>query len=208
MKNVKRYFQTQAESYRKKSSRGLLGRLRQIESRCFDRFISDQSFQHVLDLGSGAGCYTQKVLSVPYKPSVTAIDCSEKMLAQIDDPKLTKICGDMRDVKSLVGRDSSKFDLAMCMGALEFLPSSDRSVLFTDVASVLRPNGKFCLLFPLFGVASFLYFFFHLSHGVFVRLPFKSTLRKELEKSGFRVKKSIKIWPLAIFMEAQVERES
>ncbi len=96
--------------------------------------IGDRAGESVLDVGCGNGQLLQPIVSTH---RVHGADLSEKMCA------LATAAGYRSARVSEVERldfDDASFDVAVCSGVLQLLPSADRSI--AELVRVTRPGGR------------------------------------------------------------------
>jgi trans-aconitate 2-methyltransferase len=97
----------------------------------------------VADIGCGTGRDTQRLLALLPRGRVVAVDGSEQMLAQLR----TRLAGELERV-DVVRADLREplvlprpADAVISVATLHWLPDHQR--LFADIASALRPGGRF-----------------------------------------------------------------
>lgn len=157
------YFDHMAANYRERSATMPWAWLRRFEERAvLEACLPLNSRARVLDLGAGAGYYTESLHKLGYK-NLTAVDISGEMLAQIKCPGCATVRADIQQYRS-----EEPFDLIVCAGAIEFLDQPQK--MFANVAAMLKPGGSFVLLSPEQCAAGRLYRLFHRRHGVAANL--------------------------------------
>ncbi len=107
----------------------------------------------VLDIGSGVGDLVQFYHCRKELKSVVASDCSEHMLAALQERfkdvprfavcRLDILSGD--DVKAL---GWGRFDVVTCINVLEHMDDDDKAL--EHMACLLRSSGTLCLIVPAF----------------------------------------------------------
>ena len=94
----------------------------------------------VLDLGCGPGFYTEHFLNSG--ATVTALDISSEMIAIMNQKFGDRITAYVSDAgQGLEQEQENTFDLIVCPLMIHYI--EDLSVLFNDVARVLKPEGIF-----------------------------------------------------------------
>lgn len=94
----------------------------------------------ILDLGSGTGVTAQAVLSRHRDASLVGVDASPGMLdhARSRVPSATFVVGRLEDQLP-----SGPFDIVVSAFAIHHLDGPGKSDLFSRIASVLAPGGRF-----------------------------------------------------------------
>lgn len=98
----------------------------------------------ILDLGIGSGLTAQRVLEALPEAKLLGIDASTEMLAAAEaglDPERTEL----RQGRIEDSLPPGSFDLVMSTLAVHHLDGPGKADLFTRIASVLRPGGRFVL---------------------------------------------------------------
>ncbi len=149
----------------------------------------------VLDLGVGPGRWSRELVRLGH--AVTGVDISEKMLEvarnNIKSGRFKTVNSDMESLPF----EDSEFDAVNCIRAVKY--AKNYRNVFTSANRVLKRNGVFVLevsnksvlVAPLYYAAKLLKIF-SLDRGIFsylshVKLFSKGEIRKELERSGFKV---------------------
>jgi len=112
--------------------------------------IAPASTGEALDLGCGSGCQSIALAQLGF--SVTAIDASTQLLAELDQHAASlQIRTVQHDLCALATCSAlpAQADLAVCMGdVITHLPSPQFvTALFSEVGRLLVPDGKFILSF-------------------------------------------------------------
>ena len=110
--------------------------------------ITPRASAQALDLGCGPGFHSIALAEREY--SVTAIDFSEKLLAELRQHATGLDIKDINDdLLNFAQHCPQALDLVLCMtDTIVHLPSQDRVVkLLQDVYSALEENGQFILSF-------------------------------------------------------------
>ena len=102
---------------------------------------------HLLDVGSGAGNYTLKLLQRLPNIDVTLVDLSSPMLDRavkrikaVSNGEITRVQGDIRKVE--LGKD--RFDIVLASAVLHHLRNeAEWEAVFRKVYDALRPGGGF-----------------------------------------------------------------
>jgi trans-aconitate 2-methyltransferase len=101
-----------------------------------------QGTETVLELGSGSGRDTERLLEALPHGRVVAVDGSQQMLKQLrgrlggGDGRLEALYRDLREPFALEG----PFDAVMSVATLHWLP--DHEHVFAELARVVRPGGR------------------------------------------------------------------
>lgn len=182
-----KYFDEQAADYDRRSRTGLWRRLRDREQRAVLDALGDLATQRVLEVGCGAGFYTRVLRATG--ATVVACDLSFPMLRAAGLPGV--LCADMTRLPL-----GPHFDVALCAGALEFLPEPDP--FLSEIAGCLRARGRLVLLVPELTWAGRLYRRAHAAHGVAVRLFPKAELLARADAHGFTARVVRRPTPFAL----------
>lgn len=138
----------------------------------------------VLELGAGYGSW------------IRSIDCRKKFALDVN-PGLQKIFTDagIEDAKTIVGSctdlghfSESSVDIVLASNLLEHLDRDEVVQCFSEVARVLRPGGRFCVIQPNFALCPESYFDDYTHKTIFTHV----SLKDWLESSGFRVTHTFK----------------
>lgn len=179
------YFEAAATNYRRRSRAFPWKWLRRSELQTvMNEFEAVPRGGRVLDLGAGAGFYTEALQQAGFK-DITAVDLLPGMLAQIQSTTAKKIRADIQAFRS-----DQVFDLIVCAGALEFVSRPEQ--VFANVSAMLSPIGRFVLLFPEVGFAGGLYQRFHARHDLVVRLYKPAEIERIAAEVGLRAASSIR----------------
>jgi SAM-dependent methyltransferase len=179
VERVRKHFEGKAEKY-SQSSNGLLWRnLRQSESDACLEMLGDIQNLEILELGCGAGYYTELLLGEGAR-HLWAVDFSLLMLDQIPDFGVTKICDDASSVN--LGRS---FPIVFSAGLLEFL--AEPEVALSNMAQHLATGGRAVVLYPLQGVFGSLYRAYHSLHGVKLKTFSVTDFEKTASNAGLHV---------------------
>jgi tRNA (cmo5U34)-methyltransferase len=96
--------------------------------------------RRVLELGTGSGITSRRVLARHPHAHLTGVDSSEHMLAAADLPDADLRLQDLRDALP-----EGPFDLVFSALAVHHLDGPAKADLFARVAAVLEPGGLFVL---------------------------------------------------------------
>jgi tRNA (cmo5U34)-methyltransferase len=94
----------------------------------------------VLELGTGTGVTTKRVLERHPQAQLTGVDSSEHMLAVVDLPGADLRLQDLREALP-----DGPFDLVFSALAVHHLDSPEKADLIARVAAALAPGGRFVL---------------------------------------------------------------
>jgi tRNA (cmo5U34)-methyltransferase len=94
--------------------------------------------RRVLELGTGSGVTSRRVLARHPHAHLTGVDSSEHMLAAADLPGADLRLQDLRDPLP-----EGPFDLVFSALAIHHLDAAAKADLFARVAAVLAPGGRF-----------------------------------------------------------------
>lgn len=96
--------------------------------------------RRVLELGTGSGVTSRRVLARHPHAHLTGVDSSEHMLAAADLPGADLRLQDLRDPLP-----DGPFDLVFSALAIHHLDAAAKADLFTRVSAVLAPGGRFVM---------------------------------------------------------------
>ena len=96
--------------------------------------------RRVLELGTGSGVTSRRVLARHPHAHLTGVDSSEHMLAAADLPGADLRLQDLRDPLP-----EGPFDLVFSALAIHHLDAAPKADLFARVAAVLAPGGRFVM---------------------------------------------------------------
>jgi tRNA (cmo5U34)-methyltransferase len=96
--------------------------------------------RRVLELGTGTGVTSRRVLERHPSAELTGVDSSEQMLAVADLPGADLRLQDLRDELP-----EGPFDLVFSALAIHHLDGPGKADLFARVAAVLAPGGRFVM---------------------------------------------------------------
>jgi 2-polyprenyl-3-methyl-5-hydroxy-6-metoxy-1,4-benzoquinol methylase len=177
---VSAYFDTRAAAYQRKSERGLWHYARQCEVTRVFEFLGPVSGKHVLDLGSGSGYYTRRLLNLN-AATVTALDVSERMIRNLpNDPRVRRILGDAATADADV-----RFDQIVCAGLLEFV--AEPEAVLANARNMARKDTVMVCLVPTTTVGGRIYRRYHRGHGCEVTLFSEGSFRTRAEGARWRV---------------------
>ena len=191
--SVQQYFEQASRDYQEKVGRGLLGRLRQIETQAVMRRLSPGAGQRVLDAGCGAGHYTSLIAEAG--ASVLGVDFTPGMVDAAKRRGLVVVSGDLETLQL-----EERFDKILCAGALEF--SARPQAIIQNLAAHLAERGILVLLLPRRSPLGLLYKLFHRLHGVRATLFSRRAIREMTETAGLHVAHTDKAGPLSYVVAA------
>lgn len=182
------YFDKAAANYESASSSWPWSWLRKREAAGIFTLLGDVSGKTVLELGTGAGYYTRRLLKHGVL-RVVAVDASENMVAALGrDSKIEAVLSDAETLNL-----SERFSYILCAGLLEFVTNPE-SVLVTAKQHA-DEDSKLVLLVPRVNFWGSLYWLFHRTHGMRIHLFRANELKVLAEKTGWTVIDELNIWP-------------
>ena len=176
---AKTYFDEQAKGYDQASARWPWSMIREWEARNLMQLLGSVGGKSVLELGSGTGFYTRRLLELGAK-HVWAVDISPRMLEMLPRENVTPLLGDAATVDP--GR---KFDLLFSAGMLEFAP--DPPAVLKNEARLANKGAKLVMHLPGNGLAARCYAQFHKRHGVKINLFSRYGLTEVARRVGWNV---------------------
>ncbi len=107
---------------------------------CFDEKVAGKS---CVDLGSGSGDLSQFLASLG--ADVTAVDLSKTALENIHDPRIKK----EQHFIPYTTLPDDHFDYVIAANLIAELPETEHRLFFSEVARIVKPDGKILLATPL-----------------------------------------------------------
>lgn len=176
--SVRNYFNSQARIYDGKKNSGLMGWIVSKELNTILDMLEIKKGDSVLDAGCGSGYYSEYIREhggIPF-----CVDLSAEMVQVAKQKSLDAIVGDLSEIN--LGK---KFDKILVAGVIEF--DSDPKKILVNLGNHLTEDGFLILLYNTKSLTGLLYLFFHLIHGVTVKIYSKKGIRSLLKDSGFKV---------------------
>jgi tRNA (cmo5U34)-methyltransferase len=119
-------------------------RLQQELVRATDGEVGSSSVRRILDLGIGSGLTAAQVLEAHPEAYLTGVDASEAMLeaahASLDPERTDLLSGRLEEALP-----EGPFDLVISSLAVHHLDGPGKAELFSRIAAVLAPGGRFVL---------------------------------------------------------------
>jgi len=170
---IKDYFDAVAGGCRKRSASSIWAWQRNRETSAVSVLMGDISGERLLDLGCGAGHYTDHFLETG-ATHVTAVDFSDKMISRLTDRRVTGIVADATNVQL-----EEKFSRIVCAGLLEFAPAPD--AVMRNARKFVSNDGRMICLVPPATWGGQIYQLFQKANGLQINLfiddHFKSVCR-------------------------------
>ena len=186
--NISEYFSKKAFFYNKNSKSIPWKYIRSNELKNFRKILSKKKFKDGLDLGSGAGFYTN-ILKKKCK-KIYAVDYSRKMLKSIKDKKILKIQGNASNI-----RLNKRYDVLICMGVFEFNKNYEK--IFETIKQHSHKTTEIIILIPYKNLFSYFYYFFHKLNGIELNIYSNKDIDAKVKKN-FIIKKKVYIFPFSI----------
>ncbi|MDA0997159.1 MAG: class I SAM-dependent methyltransferase [Proteobacteria bacterium] len=174
---VRAYFDGQAGKYSEKTERGPLQIVRRMEAAAVMKAIGDVSGLNVIEIGSGAGHYTRRLLAED-AGHVWAIDLSARMLENLANPRITTINADAAAFQLGVTAP-----LIVSIGLLEFVP--DPKAVLENAARHAEAGARLVLMVPRLCLVGHLYRYFHRRHGFPIHLFTADKLTRIAKSAGW-----------------------
>tara|TARA_B100001057_G_C22598055_1_gene851663 strand:+ start:155 stop:754 length:600 start_codon:yes stop_codon:yes gene_type:complete len=185
-RNVIHHFDKKSEKYDLSSKTLPWSLIRYFESSNILKFVGKIKNKIILDVGSGSGYYSKIMIKKKAK-MVFAVDASKKMLNQIHDKKIKKICQNAENF--LIKK---KFEIIICAGLLEFVDSPQK--VLKCIRKVSKTNTKLIILYPSNNFLAKIYKFYHLINGVKIILFDENKIKDLFKKTGWKILKSKNIF--------------
>tara|TARA_Y100001970_G_C14214361_1_gene848751 strand:- start:85 stop:684 length:600 start_codon:yes stop_codon:yes gene_type:complete len=181
-KKVIQHFDKKSEKYDLSSKTLPWSLIRYFESNIILKLVGKIKNKEILDVGSGSGYYSKIMIKNKAK-IVFALDASQKMLNQIQDKKVKKICQNAENF--LIKK---KFEVIICAGLLEFVNSPQK--VLKNIRRVSRTNSKLIILYPSNNFLAKIYKFYHFRNGVKIILFDDDRIKNIFKKTGWKILKS------------------
>lgn len=194
MGSVKFFFDQEASDYSARATRGLWKFFREKEAKSILALLPKVTEKtSLLDLGCGSGYYAE-ILCKQGIRHITCVDISARMLAQIKDPQIEKICSNIENF-----RITKKYDIILCAGVLEFTQNPER--VFENASTMLKEKGCFILLYPKKNFLGYIYKYYHRAHHISIHLFSEKKLKNLGKTKGFKFYGSGKALPFSAVMK-------
>jgi len=187
---VGKYFADKASDYRSRSIRFPWTWTRRRELRAVRSLLGDVTGADVLELGAGAGFYTQDLVRSGVR-HVWAVDMSAAMLERLPPGPITPILGDAATVEL-----ERRFPVLVSAGMLEFV--SDPKAVLANAARHAESGARFVVLVPRRGFFGRLYRRFHRGHGFDIHLFDEAWLATVAPRCGWHVATSVRVAPFSL----------
>lgn len=187
---VGEYFAEQAPEYRARSVRFPWSWVRKRELAAVRSLLGNVAGADVLELGAGAGFYTQDLISRGAR-HVWAVDMSPAMLASLPAGPITPVEGDA----AVVSLDR-RFAVLVSAGMLEFVP--DPEAVLANAARHADPGARFAIIAPLGNLPGRLYRRFHRGHGFDIHLFDRAWFAAAAPRSGWRLATARRVGPFSL----------
>jgi len=179
MRDSSIYFDRVANDYEDMSKRGIMGWLKRKERACILDFLKKVgSGRVILDAGCGNGYYSHLLSKRGWK--VIGVDKSINMVKEAKKRGIDVVRGDIYNIAFKI-----KFDGLLCIGVSEFC--EDFEIALSNLMSHVRRGGWMILLLPRFNFWVIIYFLYHISHGILIRISKVSQLEKIIVSKGFEI---------------------
>tara|TARA_B100002052_G_C15799181_1_gene560235 strand:- start:577 stop:1176 length:600 start_codon:yes stop_codon:yes gene_type:complete len=185
-KKVIHHFDRKSEKYDLNSKTLPWSLIRYFESNIILKLVGKIKNKEILDVGSGSGYYSKIMIKNKAK-IVFALDASQKMLNQIKDKKVKKIC---QNAESFLIK--KKFEVIICAGLLEFVNSPQK--VLKNIRRVSRTNSKLIILYPSNNFLAKIYKFYHSRNGVKIILFDDDKIKNIFKNTGWKILKSKNIF--------------
>ena len=169
------HFEAVAAGYRTRRAAGLTGRLRRQETRAVRLLATIAPGDLVLDAGCGDGATLDWLAAARVR--AVGIDVALGMARACRARGHRVAVSDLARPGLRCG-----FDWVLCIGALEF--TNDPAAAIGALAALLRPGGRFVLLYPRIVPLGLLYVLYHRRHGVAIRLFSRADVAALLNAAG------------------------
>lgn len=196
---AKGFYSQKASQYETEVNKGFLSIFRNRERNAILSLTENfSSGRTVIDIGCGAGFYTQKARSAGL--DVTAVDISENMIERVKSVANRTFVADLDSLKI-----NEKFDWVVCAGVLDFVANPDEA--FAHLAQLVGPSGRLVILSPRRGLGGLYYAIEkRIEVGIKVNLYSLSWFREKAKLHGLEVAQVL--FPLPTNMAIRFHRVS
>jgi len=157
---------------------GIGGNLKRREMDCLMTLLSPKKDETILDAGCGSGFYAKLIRHAGAK--ILCVDISSEMVETV---KSIGVDAEVHDIESLeLGR---KFDKILCAGPLEFC--RDPAKALRNLRRHINNRGYMVLSTLNVSPFSFVYWVYHLSHGLRINLFSLGCIVRLLEEANFKI---------------------
>lgn len=192
-KSIEIYYSRVARLYESRSKSWPWALLRNVERRAVENALVGKRSNRTLDLGCGAGYYTQ-MLYDRFGDRVVAIDSNREMLRRVPDLIARK---QMVDAHDSFGH--ADFDLVLCCGMLEFCESEDK--VFENIYTALRAPGCAILLVPENSFAGQIYYWAQRMRRISIKLFGAQEIKYLSMRAGFNFTSTVRVRPWSLLVE-------
>jgi SAM-dependent methyltransferase len=186
---VGEYFANKASDYQSRSTRFPWTWTRRRELRAVRSLLGDVTGADVLELGAGAGFYTQDLIRSGVRH--VWVDMSTAMLERLPRGPITPVLGDAAAI-----RLERHFPVLVSTGMLEFV--GDPEAVLANAARHAEPGARFVVLVPRRGLLGHLYRRFHRGHGFDIHLFDETWFAAAAPRCGWRVDTSVRVAPFSL----------
>lgn len=181
------YFYEVGARYKEYLASPLLKRIRSGELRRVRNLLEKIPHSQVLELGCGSGFYAPVLTEKA--ASLTCVDFSPSMLAQIADPKIEKICTDVLNLEI-----ARRFDLVFSFGLTEFIQDSNGLMLV--IAQHLKEDGSALVSFPAKNLCGFFYRRHYQKLGIDIKQYSREDIQACIENTNLTVRSEYFVFPM------------
>jgi len=172
------YYDRVAREYSDMITSGIGGKLKRRETDCLMNLLSPKKDETILDAGCGSGFYARLIRSSSAK--ILCVDISSEMVGVV---KKIGIDAEVHDIETMdLGRS---FDKILCAGPLEFCRKPAKAL--RNLRRHINNGGYMVVSTLSVSPFGFVYWFYHLSHGLRINLFSLSRIAALLKEAGFRI---------------------
>ncbi len=174
----KEYYDKVARKYSSMITSGVGGNMKRREMDCLMTLLSPKKGETILDAGCGSGFYAKLIRNSGAK--ILCVDISSEMVETV---RRTGLEAEVHDIESMdLGR---KFDKILCAGPLEFCRNPAKAL--RNLRHHVTNEG--CMVLSTLSVSpfGFVYWIYHLSHGLRINLFSLRWIVRLLEEAKFKI---------------------
>jgi len=177
-KRIISHFNKEAAEYDNKRRSSLLRFIIKKEDQEILKLIDAKPNESILDVGCGSGYYSKIFKDLKANPF--GIDISKDMIIELNKKGIPGIVSNAENFNV-----DKRFDKILCAGLMEFV--DDPIKTFSNLKKHLKKDGLVIVLYPRKSLSGYLYYLYHISHNIKIRLYSKNQINKLINISGFHL---------------------
>lgn len=195
---LREYYDAASSHYLDRSSKGVMGWMRNRELKLTMEMIPRHGQGTALDVGCGPGYYSQVLGKRGF--DLTAVDISPEMVRIVRDLGFPAEVMDIEHSEPPAAL-AIPFDFLFCAGVAEF--AEDRSKFFGSLRRIIREGGELVLVAPHAGAFAFFYRRYLESKGIPAQTYTRQSISADLRRAGFEPVEMRVAWPICLAVRAK-----